>query len=60
MEDEVDYRVSVVAVEERWRLSGVTQPTTVTLPILEEWVDWMVAAGSQFDREFDGWGTEVP
>jgi hypothetical protein len=60
LEDEADYRVRVVAVEERWRVSGVTQPTPVTLPILEEWVDWMVAAGSQFDCEFDGWGTEVP
>jgi len=58
--EEADYKVRVVAVQERWRVSGTTQPTSVTLPMLEQWVDWMVAAGRQFDCCFDGWGTEVP
>ncbi len=55
LEDETDYTVHVVAVEERWRVSGTTRPTKVTLAILEEWVDWMVDAGSRFDCSFDGW-----
>ena len=27
--------------------------------ILDQWVDWMVAAGLERDCEFDGWGTQV-
>jgi hypothetical protein len=57
---ETDYDVHTVAHEDAWLVRGTTQPTTVTLAILEQWVDWMVAAGLQVDCTFDGWGTELP
>lgn len=42
-------------------VSGTTQETTVSLEILNQWVDWMDAAGRQSDGcEFDGWGAQVP
>ena len=42
------------------KVASTTQPTRVSLDILEEWVRWMVAAGAQYDCEFDGWGAKVP
>ncbi len=40
---------------------GKTQPTTVSLDILNEWVRSMVLAGAEKGPcEFDGWGAEVP
>lgn len=42
-------------------VSGTTQPTTVSPPILDEWVEWMILAGYENGRcMFDGWGAEVP
>ena len=42
-------------------VSGTTQETKVSLDILNQWVDWMYAAGRQSDGcEFDGWGAQVP
>jgi hypothetical protein len=42
-------------------LTGTTQETKVSLDILNQWVDWMYAAGRQCDScEFDGWGAQVP
>ena len=53
---ETDYDVSVADDS----VAGRTQLTTVTLDILNEWVEWMVAAGAEVGLcEFDGWGTEV-
>ena len=42
-------------------VKGSTQPTAVSLEILDEWVDWMVSAGAEHGEcEFDGWGAQVP
>ena len=57
--EETDYDVKISALEDEWLVHGSTLPTTVTLPILEQWVEWMVLAGFRFDSEFDGWGAEV-
>jgi hypothetical protein len=42
-----------------WMVTGTTQPTKVSLDILNDWVGWMVAAGFERDCEFDGWGAEA-
>ncbi len=42
-------------------VSGTTQETSVSLDILNQWVDWMVAASLQSEGcVFDGWGAQVP
>jgi Regulator of ribonuclease activity B len=42
-------------------VTGTTQPRTVDLDVLNQWVEWMVGAGAEHGRcEFDGWGAEVP
>jgi hypothetical protein len=57
LKDETDYDVSARELT----VSGTTQTTQVSLPILDQWVDWMCAAGDQSDGcVFDGWGTQVP
>ena len=60
LKQETDYDVRVVADEDRWMVRGHTQPSPVTESMLEEWVDWMVTAGLQYDCRFDGWGAELP
>lgn len=61
--EQTDYDVEVQAtgtVTERWTVTGSTQPTAISHAILDQWVDWMVAAGLQENCEFDGWGAGVP
>src|SRR5919197_1134356 len=42
-------------------VTGWTQPMSVTLEVLDTWVEWMVRAGDERGRcEFDGWGAQVP
>jgi hypothetical protein len=60
LERETDYEMRVVADRDDWILRGHTQPSPLSLPVIEQWVDWMVTAGFQFDCVFDGWGAEVP
>ena len=60
--DETDYEVGVHPEANsggRWIVSGHTQKTTISKEVLDEWVDWMVAAGFDHQCEFDGWGTSV-
>jgi regulator of RNase E activity RraB len=39
-----------------WLVVGATQPAYLTLEILDEWVEWMVAAGASAGPcAFDGW-----
>lgn len=39
-----------------WLVIGATQPAGITLEILDEWVQWMVAAGAaEGPCAFDGW-----
>ena len=57
---ETDYRVKVSPGDgDSWHLEGSTQPTAITLEILDQWVDWMITAGIHQDCDFDGWGAEV-
>ena len=43
-----------------WLVIGATQPTTVTPQMLDEWVEWMVAAGAaEGPCAFDGWTSEI-
>ncbi len=60
---ERDYQVSVrLAPEGRnsgWSVVGKTWWTVITPDILDEWVEWMILAGQEFNCDFDGWGTEV-
>lgn len=61
--EETDYEVKIESAgvfKKTWRLTGTTQPTTLSEEILKQWVDWMVAAGLKFECVFDGWGTELP
>ena len=56
---ETDYTITVSAA--RIGVKGSTQPTAVSLEILDQWVDWMVSAGAEYGEcEFDGWGAQVP
>ena len=51
-ETDYDLRSSDAGVE------GSTRATTVTLAVLDEWVEWMTLAGWENGRcRFDGWGT---
>src|SRR3954471_21101113 len=60
LEQETDYESSVTADRDQWILRGHTQPTSLSLAIVEQWVDWMVSAGLRFECVFDGWGAEIP
>ena len=60
--DETDYEVEVHPQTDgsgQWVVSGHTQKTTISKEILDEWVNWLVAAGFDHECEFDGWGTAV-
>jgi hypothetical protein len=61
--EQTDYDVTVQPApsssRHAWSVTGTTQGTTVSLVILDQWVDWMVTAGAENDCEFDGWGTRI-
>jgi regulator of RNase E activity RraB len=59
---ETDYEVELhqqqtgLHSEPTWLVVGATQPTYLTLEILDQWVEWMVAAGASAGPcAFDGW-----
>jgi hypothetical protein len=60
---ETDYSVEVSSsrslFRKTWSVRGTTQKTTISLDILNQWVEWMVAAGQDHGCVFDGWGTSV-
>ena len=63
---ETDYDVEVRSAKKgmlskkQWSVTGSTQPTKVSLEILNQWVGWMVAAGAENGGcEFDGWGAQA-
>ena len=66
LERETDYDVAASSSgggflkKKTWTVKGTTQETEVSLAILDEWVEWMVAAGETYGCDFDGWGAEVP
>lgn len=62
---ETDYEVEVRSQRPRklatreWLVIGATQPTAVSLELLNEWVEWMVAAGAAAGPcAFDGWAAQ--
>lgn len=57
---ETDYDLAVTRKSDI-ELRGTTQPTAITLEILNQWVFWMCRAGVEYgDCMFDGWGTSIP
>ncbi|HEV7885038.1 MAG TPA: hypothetical protein VGO81_15810 [Solirubrobacteraceae bacterium] len=66
LREETDYEVEVRAQRARrlakaeWFVVGATQPTPVSLDLLNEWVEWMVAAGAvEGPCAFDGWAAQA-
>lgn len=61
--EETDYDLAigsaVPSASAPFIVTGTTQPTAISLEILDQWVDWMVSAGLPHDCEFDGWGTQL-
>jgi len=46
--------------EDAWYVIGTTQPTPVTLELLDDWVEWMIAAGAaEGPCAFDGWAAQL-
>ena len=42
-----------------WVVVGTTQPTAVTLDLLDDWCEWMIAAGAaEGPAAFDGWAAQ--
>jgi hypothetical protein len=57
---EVHHRPIGDDTEPTWLVVGATQPTLVTLEILDDWVQWMVAAGAaEGPCAFDGWAAQL-
>ena len=66
LREQTDYEVEVRSQRARrfakaeWLVVGATQPTAVSLELLNEWVQWMVAAGAvNGPCAFDGWAAQV-
>ncbi len=46
--------------ESDWVVLGTTQPTPVALELLDEWCEWMIAAGAaEGPCAFDGWAAQL-
>jgi len=67
LHEETDYEVRVrerpgdeAEAEPDWIVIGTTQPTPVTLELLDEWCEWMIAAGAaEGPCAFDGWAAQL-
>ena len=66
LHDETDYDVTSrakrgdPAAEPDWVVIGTTQPQAVTLELLDDWVEWMIAAGAVHGPcAFDGWAAQI-
>jgi hypothetical protein len=64
---ETDYDVEARSLQEAgadgkeaWLVIGTTQPTPITLELLDSWVEWMIAAGAvEGPCAFDGWAAQL-
>jgi hypothetical protein len=46
--------------EPEWVVIGTTQPTPVSLELLDDWCEWMIAAGAaEGPCAFDGWAAQL-
>jgi hypothetical protein len=66
LRDETDYVVKAHSQRESrfaqrdWFVAGTTQPAVITLATVNEWVEWMIAAGaSNGPCAFDGWAGQL-
>ena len=64
LREETDYDIEVRARgddgEESWFVMGSTQPTAVTPALLDDWTEWMIAAGAaEGPCVFDGWAAQL-
>jgi len=59
---ETDYEVRARTRPEdgAWLVIGTTQPTPVSLARLDDWVEWMIAAGAaEGPCAFDSWAAQL-
>lgn len=48
------------ALKRHWRVVGHTQPSTISLEMLNDWVTFMVTLGAKNGEcRFDGWGVQL-
>lgn len=67
LREETDYEVSArerpgddAEADPDWVVIGATQPTPVTLELLDDWCEWMIAAGAaEGPCAFDGWVAQL-
>jgi hypothetical protein len=68
LHEETDYEVRScerpgdvdVDAEPDWVVIGTTQPTPVSLELLDDWCEWMIAAGAaEGPCAFDGWAAQL-
>ena len=66
LREQTDYEVQVRSQREageeesQWLVVGGTQPTELSLELLDDWVEWMVAAGAtEGPCAFDGWAAQL-
>ncbi len=46
--------------EMAWFVMGTTQPTPLTIDVLDDWVEWMIAAGAaEGPCAFDSWAAQL-
>lgn len=46
--------------DEDWVVIGTTQPTPLSLELLDDWAEWMIAAGAgEGPCAFDGWAAQL-
>ncbi|HEX4363882.1 MAG TPA: hypothetical protein VHZ75_04975 [Solirubrobacteraceae bacterium] len=57
---EVDARLQPGKQELSWVVIGTTQPTPVSLALLDDWTNWMIAAGAaEGPCAFDSWAAQL-
>lgn len=67
LREETDYEVSgrlrpgdEAAGKPDWVVIGTTQPTRISLELLDDWCEWMIAAGAaEGPCAFDGWAAQL-
>ena len=66
LQRETDYDVAAsssgggLLKKKAWAANGTTQETEVSLEILDQRVEWIVAAGEENGCDFDRWAAAVP
>ena len=66
LHEETDYDVKArsrpgdAGEEPDWVVIGTTQPTAVSLELIDDWCEWMIAAGAaEGPCAFDGWAAQL-